>query len=399
MLTNSKGFEDKELSKMEAVIEASNKFTVDLHKVLKNDQNFAGKNLFYSSSSLSIALAMTSLGARENTASQLAKALHWKAIPTLHDQEKQFLEALQASNTASNELLTANRIFLQKEFKLLPDFVEEMKKFYGAGVGEVDYQDDTENATKEVNAWVAEKTKQKIQNAIPEGVFTTRTRLSLVNAIYFKGFWQNQFDKEATCKQSFFLSEREKTEVDMMHLIKDLKHVNDGGELACQILELPYQGGDLSMVILLPHDTYGLAKLEEDLTHERLQQALASVSQSISENVEVSLPRFELIQQFKLKEILVKMGVTDMFSEFTANFSGIIQGPERLYVSHVVHKAFVEVNEKGTEAAAVTAVVVMSRMAEPMVDATFCADHPFLFMICHKKSRAILFMGRFVKPE
>ena len=384
---------------MEAVAEASNKFTVDLHKALKNDQNFASKNLFYSPSSLSIALAMTSFGARGNTAAQLAKTLHWEAIPTLHGQEKHFLEALQASNTASNELLVANRLFPQLGYNLKQDFVEGTKKFYDAEVGEVDYQDDTETARKKVNAWVEEKTKQKIQNMIPEGVFNTRTRLSLVNAIYFKGFWQNQFDKEATFKQRFFVSESEKTEVEMMHLTKKFQHVEDGGELACQILELPYKGEDLSMVILLPHDTHGLAKLEESLTHERLQQALASVLQSFPKKVEVSLPRFKLTQQFQLKEILVKMGVTDMFSEFNADFSGIIPGPEKLYVSHVVHKAFVEVNEKGTEAAAATAVVMMTRMAAPMFNATFCADHPFLFMICHKRSSAILFMGRFVKPE
>jgi len=384
---------------MDAVAEANNKFTVDLHKALKNDQNFAGKNLFYSPSSLSIALAMTSLGSRANTTAQLAKALHWKGIPTLHDEEKHFLEALQASNTATNELLTANRLFLQRDFDILPDFVEGTKKFYDAEVGMVDYQDDTENARKEVNAWVEEKTKQKIQNMIPEGVFSTRTRLSLVNAIYFKGFWQNQFDEKATSKQRFFVSESKETEVDMMHLTKKLKHVDFSLELACQILELPYQGEDLTMVILLPHDTYGLAKLEENLTHERLQQALASVSQAYAEKVKVSLPRFKLTQQFKLKEVLIKMGVTDMFSEFDSDFSGIIRGPEKLYVSHVVHKAFVEVNEKGTEAAAATAVVMMTRMAGAMSEATFCADHPFLFMICHKKSSAILFIGRFLKPE
>jgi len=285
------------------------------------------------------------------------------------------------------------------DYNLLEDFVDEMKNFYGAEVGMVDYQDDTENARKHVNAWVEEKTKQKIQDMIPSGVFNTRTRLSLVNAIYFKGFWQNQFKKEETFKQNFFVSESEKTEVEMMHLTKRFKHAEDGGELACQILEMPYQGEDLSMVILLPHATYGLAKLEESLTHERFQQALATVSQSHPEKVEVSLPRFKLTQQFQLKEILIKMGVTDMFSEFKANFSGIIRGPERLYVSHVVHKAFVEVNEKGTEAAAATAVVMMSRAVSPVFDASFCADHPFLFMICHRKSSAILFMGRFVKPE
>ena len=389
------------MSEMEAVIEASNKFTVDLHKVLNNEKNFAGKNLFYSPGSLSIALAMTSLGAREDTAKQLANALHWKAIPTLHDQEKHFLEALQASNTASNELLTANRIFIQLDFNLLQSFKAEMKRFYDAEVGMVDYQDDTENARIHVNKWVEEKTKEKIQDMIPEGVFNTRTRLSLVNAIYFKGFWQNQFKEGQTSGQNFFVSESEKTEVEMMQLTEKFKHAEDGGELACQILEMPYQGEDLSMVILLPHDTYGLAKLEESLTHERLKQALVTVSKSNLRKVKVSLPRFKLTQQFQLKEILIKMGVTDMFSEFKANFSGIIRGPERLYLSHVVHKAFVEVNEKGTEAAAATAVVMMSRCAdsEPTYDARFCADHPFLFIICHKKSSAILFMGRVVKPE
>ena len=387
-------------SKMEAVIKANNKFTVGLHKALRNDQTFAGKNLFYSPSSLSIALAMTSMGARGNTAAQMAKALHWDAMPTeqLHTEEKHFLEALQASNTASNELLAANRLFVQKNFSLVQEFVEGTKKFYDAEIALVDYQKDTEGARKEVNGWVEEKTKQKIKDLIAEGVFNTRTRLTLVNAIYFKGFWQNQFDKEDTRKQQFFVSESEKVEVQMMHATKKFKHSEDGGELACQVLELPYQGEDLSMVILLPHDTYGLGKLEQDLTHDKLQKALALVSQSDPHKVELSLPRFKLTQQFKLNEILADMGATDMFNEFVADFSGMSPGPEKLYVSHVIHKAFVEVNEKGTEAAAATAVVVMARMLV-LFNPVFCADHPFLFMICHKKSSAILFMGRVVKPE
>ena len=150
------------------------------------------------------------------------------------------------------------------------------------------------------------------------------------------------------------------------------------------------------MVILLPHDTHGLAKLEESLTHERLQQALASVSQSQPQKVEVTLPKFKLTQQFKLNDVLANMGATDMFDELKADFSGMTPGPEKLHVSHVVHKAFVEVNEKGTEAAAATAVVMMAPTGF-IRNTIFCADHPFLFMICHKKSNAILFMGRVVK--
>ena len=151
------------------------------------------------------------------------------------------------------------------------------------------------------------------------------------------------------------------------------------------------------MLIFLPHDIYGLAKLKESLIHEKLQKAFKFVSQSQPHKVEVSLPRFKLTQQFLLNEILAGKGATEMFSEYEADFSGITAGPERIYVSRVIHKAFVEVNEKGTEAAAATGVVMMAP-AGLMMNPIFCVDHPFLFMICHKKSNAILFMGRMLKP-
>ena len=387
---------------MKTVIEANNRFAVDLHRALRSDEHFANKNLFYSPSSLSIALAMTSMGAKGSTAVQMAKALHWDTMPKeqLHSEQKQFLEALQASNTDSNELLAANRLFVQKNFSLVQQFVEGTKTFYDAEIALVDYQKDTEGARKEVNDWVEEKTKQKIKNLIPKGVFGKTTRLTLVNAIYFKGFWQNQFHKKATRKRKFFVSKTETVRVQMMRVTKKFKHAKDDGELACQILELPYQGEDLSMVILLPHDNHGLAKLEEGLTYDKLQKALALVGQSHPHKVEVSLPRFKLTQQFKLNKILKAMGATDMFDEYKANFSGmyVSRGPEKLYVTNVIHKAFVKVNEKGTEAAAASAVVITFKSARPLVP-TFYADHPFLFMICHKKSSAILFMGRVVKPE
>ena len=386
---------------MKAVIEANNKFSVELHKALKNDQQFAGQSLFYSPNSLSIALAMTSMGARGNTAVQMSKALHWEAMPQdqLHTEEQHFLNALKESNAVSNELLAANRLFVQKNFSLVQEFVEGTKKFYDAEIALVDYQKDAEGARKEVNGWVEEKTKQKIKNLIPEGVFNTLTRLTLVNAIYFKGFWQNHFDKEATFPRQFFVSESEKVEVQMMYKTTKFKHIEDAGELTCQVLELPYQGEDLSMIILLPHDTYGLAKLEESFTHDQLQKALESVSKSRPHIVKVFLPRFKLTQQFSLKNILVKMGATDMFDELKADFSGITPGPEKICVSHVIHKAFVEVNEKGTEAAAASAVVMMAPTGMAVMNPIFCADHPFLFMICHNKSGAILFMGRVMEPK
>ena len=385
---------------MESAVQASNKFCVDLHKHLQSDDNFQGKNLFYSSSSLSVALAMTYMGARGKTAAQLNKALHWEGLPQdkLHSEEKVFLAVLQESNAKGNEVQAANRLFVQKDFNLVQDFVKGTKEFYGAEIALVDYQKDAEGARRQVNQWVEEQTKQKIKNLIAEGVFNNLTRLTLVNAIYFKGFWQNQFDEKATYDQKFFSSKSKKMKVKMMHLTARFKHLRDAGKLSCQVLEMPYQGKELSMIVLLPHEIQGLPKLEEELTDDKLDEVIESLSKVYPEKVEVSLPRFKFTQEFHLNNILAKMGATDMFSDSDADFTGITAA-YGLYVSRVIHKAFVDVNEKGTEAAAATAVVVKLRSPDVMKPPVFRADHPFLFVIYHKKSRAILFMGRLIKPE
>ena len=399
-------FQDKTFFKAEAVTEANNRFAVDLHNELRNDHQFVDQNLFYSPSSLSIALAMTFMGARGNTAEQMAKALHWETMSQdqLHTEKQHFLNALQESNTAGNEVLVANRLFVQKNAETLPlqEFVEGTEKFYDADVAFVDYKKNAKGARKVVNNWVEKKTKQNIKNLIPEGMFNQLTRMTLVNAIYFKGNWQMQFHEESTGLHEFIVSKNERVHVRMMNLMTDFNHIEDFGKLACQVLEMPYQGKDLSMVILLPHDNYGLAELEKRLTHEKLQKAFESVTQDFHK-VKVFMPRIKLTQQFLLNDILAKMGATDMFAP-NADFSGITSGPEELSVSTVIHKAFVEINEKGTEAAAVTAVVgdlkgaSGLRRKSPRIP-IFRADHPFLFMICHKKTGGILLMGRVVKPE
>ena len=401
--TSSSTFESllgSHILQMENVVEAANRFTVDIHKTLRREQQFAKKNLFYSPNSLSMALAMTYMGARENTAAQMATVLHWDPALTnkLHAEEKLFLDSFQLVNSGSNELLAANRLFVQKDFTMVQEFVEGTKKFYDAEVALVNYKEDAEGARKEVNQWVEGKTKQKIKNLISEGVFNSLTRVALVNAIYFKGCWKQQFKKEATSSQQFLVSESEKMKVQMMHMTKNLK-ILDFAELNCQILELPYEGEKLSMLVMLPYDTYGLAQMEEDITYDKLQQALTSLPVKYPCKVEVSLPRFKLTQQFLLNKILEKMGATDMFNMDKADFTGITSDSEKIFVSHVIHKAFVEVNEKGTEAAAATAVVMRARCAMPSPIRQFCVDHPFLFVIMHKPSSAILFVGSVVKPE
>ena len=386
---------------MQSVVEANNKFTLDLYQVLQKDDKFTDQNIFYSPSSISIALAMTFMGARGDTAKQMSEALHWEAMTSdqLHDQQRHFLDALQESNDEGNELLAANRLFVQKSFIIEQEFLEGTKRFYNAEMALTDYQKDPEGARKEVNDWVENKTKENIKNLIPEGIIDSSTELTLVNAIYFKGIWQNEFDQRATRPKDFFVSKKKKVKVKMMKLKTNFKHIANVGELGCQLVELPYQGEDLSMLILLPQDKYGLTSVEASLTHDKLQKAIALTQVQPSGEVKVYLPRFNMTQEFQLNELLAKMGVTDMFNANKADFTGISPG---LFVTHAIHKAFVEVNEKGTEAAAATAVI-MSRSKSPSGGSAkipvFCADHPFLFLLCHKKSGGILFMGRMMKPE
>ena len=290
---------------------------------------------------------------------------------------------------------------MQKSLTIEQEFLEGTKRFYNAEMALTDYEKDPEGARKEVNDWVEKKTKENIKNLIPEGVFNSGTLLTLVNAIYFKGIWQNQFARRATRSKDFFVSKKEKVKVKMMKLKTNFKHIANGGELGCQLVELPYQRDDLSMLILLPQDKYGLASVEASLSHDKLQKAIALTQVRHSRGVKVYVPRFKMTHQFQLHEVLTKMGATDMFDENKADFTRISSGPERLCVSHVIHKAFVEVNEKGTEAAAATAVAMKAKspFGGSAKIPVFCADHPFLFLICHKKSGGVLFMGRMVKPE
>ena len=298
-----------------------------------------------------------------------------------------------------NRTTRGTKYFLQKRLTIEQEFLEGTKRFYNAEMALTDYQKDPEGARKEVNDWVENKTKENIKNLIPEGIINSSTELILVNAIYFKGIWQNEFDRRATRSKDFFVSKKKKVKVKMMKLKTNFKYIANVGELGCQLLELPYQGEDLSMLILLPQDKYGLASVEASLTHDKLQKAIALTQVQPSGEVKVYLPRFNMTQEFQLKKLLAKMGVTDMFNASKADFTGISPG---LFMTHVIHKAFVEVNEKGTEAAAATAVL-MSRSKSPSGGSAkipvFCADHPFLFLLCHKKSGGILFMGRMVKPE
>ncbi|XP_039242472.1 serpin B6-like isoform X2 [Pipra filicauda] len=254
-----------------------------------------------------------------------------------------------------------------------------------------------EDSRKQINGWVEERTEGKIQNLLAEGVLDSLTRLVLVNAIYFKGNWEKQFNKERTAERPFQINKNETKPVQMMFK-KDRFNMTYIGDLQTKILELPYVGNELSMIILLPDaiqdGSTGLERLERELTYEKLIDWI-SIEMMDSTEVRVSLPRFKLEEDYDLKPILSCMGMPDAFDSGKADFSGMSSGNE-LVLSEVVHKSFVEVNEEGTEAAAATAAIMVNCSAKIVPD--FTADHPFLFFIRHNKSSSILFCGRFCSP-
>ena len=377
------------------VAEATNKFALDLHKSLASRDQFANENLFYSPASLLIALAMTCYGARGNTAAEIKKVLHVDSVssPDLDKSMKKFIDTLNGASDENNKLLTANRLFVQKSFEILEAFKIGTREFYDAELALVDYITNPEEAREEINHWVEQKTNDKIKDLIPPGMLSSATRLTLVNAIYFKGLWLEKFKKERTLTKSFFVSQNEEIKAKMMYQTNDFKYF-ESRDLACQVLEMPYIGRKMSMVIYLPNEINGLAELEEKMTYDSLQKSLSLLDSSMEE-VEVFLPKFKLTQQFDLNDILSTMGAEEMFIPGKADLSGITTEP--LFVSKVVHKAFVEVNEEGTEAAAATGIGV-NTFSMPLPKPLFKADHPFLFLIRHSDSGAILFLGRLVRP-
>lgn len=242
-----------------------------------------------------------------------------------------------------------------------------------------------------INKWVEDVTRQKIKDLIGEGAITALTRVVLVNAIYFKGNWANQFKPENTSKGKFKLIKGQEKECDMMHLTKKFRF-GFNEDLKFSVVELPYSGDSLGMVILLPQKADGLPELEKSLTPKVLS---AAMEQTRSVEVNLQLPKFKMESSFTLNDALSSLGMQDLFIEGKADLSGV-NGDTDLSVSKVLHKAFVEVNEEGTEAAAATAVVMRKRCAAIRED--FIADHPFLFLIRDAKSGMVLFMGRLMAP-
>jgi len=371
---------------VDATVQGNTEFALNLYASLRDGEG----NLFLSPYSISSALAMTYAGARGQTEAEMRKVLcfsHEQQV--LHRTFTAIDSRLDAVDKKRRyELMVANRLWGQKGYQFLDPFLNTTKTCYGAELATVDFIDDTEGARKTINAWIEKQTKNRIKDLLKPGVLQSLTRLVLTNAIYFKGQWESKFDKERTKDAPFMVSAQKKVTAPMMYQKDKFKYMKADSFSA---IELPYNDEELSMLIFLPNEIEGLAALEEECTPRNLK---AWTEQMYETEIEVFLPKFDMACEFRLKKVLEQMGIKKLFSE--ADLTGMAND-EELYVSAVVHKAFVEVSEEGTEAAAATAVVVAKRaMIKRNV---FRADHPFLFLIRDNKTGSILFIGRLVEPK
>jgi serpin B len=375
---------------VQAVADANNRFALDLYGKLREKPG----SLFFSPYSVHTALAMAATGAKGNTLDEMVKVLHLPA-----DEGKRLaagdLGRWYAHPRPDYELAVANALWGQKGFPWRPEFLAVQKDRFGAGFNEADFVSNPDAERQRINKWVEGQTRDRIKDLLKEPHITVDTRMVLANAIYFKGRWAEEFDKKETRDAPFHLADGKTATVPLMHRkIKCKYGVADpkadwGNQV--KLAELPYRGDDLSMVLILPPKADGLPAIEKQLTPETLAKWIGAMTPK--SDFSVSLPRFTLETEADLPGYLKQLGMVDAFDKDRADFSGM--SPEALCVSAVAHKAFVDVNEEGTEAAAATAVMFETVSLPP----SFRADRPFLFLIRDVKHGTILFLGRYVGPK
>jgi serpin B len=379
----------------EATLVAGNDaFAFDVYKYLRAGDG----NIFFSPYSLSEVLAMTYGGARGNTEKEMAAALEFQ-LP--QDKLHLAFDALDLALASRGQgakgkdqqpfrLHVVNAIWGQTGFDFLPSYLELLAENYGSGLRILDFQKNPESSRVAINNWVAQQTEQKIKDLIPEGSITDMTRLVLTNAIYFNAAWLNQFDKNSTKPGDFTLKSGSKVSVPMMH---EQESFNYGSGDGYQVVELPYDGNELSMVILLP-DQGKFDSFEASLTGQSVTGIIQGMK---SRTVQLSMPKFTTEQSFGLKSALTSLGMKDAFAPGLADFSGM-DGKKDLYIQDVVHKAFIAVDEAGTEAAAASGVIV-GTTAVPSDIVKLDINRPFIYLIHDIQTGTILFLGRVMNPS
>ncbi len=384
-------------SDLEKLVAGNTAFAFDLYQAVRASDG----NLVYSPFSISLAFAMPYAGARGETASQMAAVLHY-GLP-----EGQFHPAFnaldldlarrpeQAASVDENErfdLSIVNALWGQDGWSFLPDYLDLLAANYGAGMRLVDFENAPESARKQINNWISDQTRKHIQNLIPRGAIDPTTRLVLTNAIYFKAFWQYQFDANLTSNEPFYLLDGETVYIPMMSYEtgENLAYAQGDG---WQAVALPYKGGLTEMVVIVP-DAGTFESFGANLTAERYNEILSAME---TQKIILSMPKFTFDTQYGLSDILAQMGMPEAFDPMGADFSGI-DGQHDLYISTALHEAFVAVDEKGTEAAAAT-VIIMGMGAIMPQGIVLTIDRPFLFFILDVPMGTILFAGRVTDPR
>jgi len=376
---------------LRVLVDGNNAFALDMYRSLPPDGN-----LVYSPFSISLALGMTHAGARGETESQMADTLHFE-LPQerLHPAFNSLDLALEETTKPSGEdqeplqLNIANAVWAEQTFSFVQEFLDTIARNYGAGINLADFIHNYEPTRKEINDWVSEETNDKIQDLLPEDSLDSDTRMVLVNAIYFKADWLDQFDAGDTFDVPFHLLDGSTVEVPMMHQGMHIPYLQGDG---FQAVELAYAGNTAAMDIIVP-DEDNFEAFDAALDTETLNGIFSSMQPT---SVELGLPKFTFTSDFGLADQLQSMGMKDAFDRNLADFSGMT-GNRDLFISDVVHKAFIALDEDGTEAAAATGVIVGVTSA-PMFDINLVVDRPFIFVIRDLQSGQILFMGRVVNP-
>ncbi|MEI7660890.1 MAG: serpin family protein [Bacteroidota bacterium] len=372
--------------------EGNNRFAFGLFHELTGNP---GQTILFSPFSISTALAMTYGGARDETARQMSVAMNFSRGEDFHSSFRKMISRINEGTEGNVRLDMANGLWAQRDFSFLPSYFDQVKSDYHAELRNVDFTDPAERkkCMAEINGWVEHATNNRIRDLLSPGDLNPFTRLVLVNAIYFLGDWDEPFAKESTSPKDFFPEAGTRVRVPFMNRHGRYGYCEDAG---IRVIEIPYRGNSASMVIFLPDSVNGTAGFEQSFDFDRYL-ALTALLQPAE--VRLSLPKFRATSKTRLKDTLSKMGMPIAFSTDLADFSGMT-GKPNLCISEVIHQAFIEADEKGTEAAAATAVVMRTMAARPSPDMkVFNAYHPFIFCIKDNATGTILFMGKIMDPS
>lgn len=350
----------------------------------------SGKNAFLSPYSISTALAMVKEGAAGETEKQLRTTLGLpkNGVKEFFNETSSALE----SSVAGFEFKTANAQWIAKSFALRQEFVDTLKRYYSASAYQLDFAGNPQDASDSINAWVSNKTNARIKDLVKPEMFDGYTRLVLTNAVYFNASWLVPFDAAQTLEKDFFVQPSSPVKVQMMSMVGSQSEFSYGESGQAQVLAMPYQGWRAEMLVVLPKQGVPLEQVEANLSK------IIEQTPAYSSKVDISLPRFSFTSAYSLNDWLASAGIVDAFDPAKADFSRMDGNAHNLFISSVLHKAFVKVNEAGTEAAAATAIIAVGTSYNPALPKVFNADHPFDFVIRDTQTGLILFVGRVSDP-